>query len=374
MTFGRTDTSTLGRWWWTVDRITLAALLLLIGIGMLLTMAASPAVAERIGVDSYHFVRRQFIFLPPAIAIMIGVSLLSPRHIRRLATLGMLGALISLFAVLFLGAEVKGATRWLSLGGLTLQPSEFAKPAFAVVAAWMFSAARLEPGFPGRAIASGLYAITALLLLAEPDVGQTLIISAVWAVEFFLAGLPVIFVAGIMILGVVGGVGAYAIFPHVQARVARFLDPQGGDAYQVNTALNAFHHGGIFGTGPGEGHVKLVLPDAHTDFIMAVAAEEFGVLLCLGVVALFALIVVRGMTRLMNEENLFVVLAGSGLLVQFGLQSLINLATTLRLMPAKGMTLPFISYGGSSMLALALGMGMMLSLTRKRYGTEELDA
>lgn len=374
MTFGRTDTSTLGRWWWTVDRITLAALLLLIGIGMLLTMAASPAVAERIGVDSYHFVRRQFIFLPPAIAIMIGVSLLSPRHIRRLATIGMLGALLSLFAVLFLGAEVKGATRWLSLAGLTLQPSEFAKPAFAVVAAWMFSAARLEPGFPGRAIASGLYAITAILLLAEPDVGQTLIISAVWAVEFFLAGLPVIFVAGIMILGVVGGVGAYAIFPHVQARVARFLDPQGGDAYQVNTALNAFHHGGIFGTGPGEGHVKLVLPDAHTDFIMAVAAEEFGVLLCLGVVALFALIVVRGMTRLMNEENLFVVLAGSGLLVQFGLQSLINLATTLRLMPAKGMTLPFISYGGSSMLALALGMGMMLSLTRKRYGTEELDA
>ena len=374
MTFGRTDTSTLGRWWWTVDRISLAALLLLVGIGMLLTMAASPAVAERIGADSYHFIRRQFIFLPPAMALMIGVSLLSPRHIRRLATLGMFGSLIALLAVLFLGAEVKGATRWLSLGGLTIQPSEFVKPAFAVVAAWMFSSARLEPGFPGRAIASGLYALTALLLLAEPDVGQTLIVSAVWAVEFFLAGLPIVFVAGIMILGVLGGVGAYAIFPHVQARVARFLDPQGGDAYQVSTALNAFHHGGIFGIGPGEGHVKLVLPDAHTDFIMAVAAEEFGVLLCLGVVALFALIVVRGMSRLMSEDNLFVVLAGSGLLVQFGLQSLINLATTLRLMPAKGMTLPFISYGGSSMLALALGMGMMLSLTRKRYGTEGLES
>ena len=374
MTFGRTDTSTLGRWWWTVDRISLAALLLLVGIGMLLTMAASPAVAERIGADSYHFIRRQFIFLPPAMALMIGVSLLSPRHIRRLATLGMFGSLIALLAVLFLGAEVKGATRWLSLGGLTIQPSEFVKPAFAVVAAWMFSSARLEPGFPGRAIASGLYALTALLLLAEPDVGQTVIVSAVWAVEFFLAGLPIVFVAGIMILGVLGGVGAYAIFPHVQARVARFLDPQGGDAYQVSTALNAFHHGGIFGIGPGEGHVKLVLPDAHTDFIMAVAAEEFGVLLCLGVVALFALIVVRGMSRLMSEDNLFVVLAGSGLLVQFGLQSLINLATTLRLMPAKGMTLPFISYGGSSMLALALGMGMMLSLTRKRYGTEGLES
>ena len=374
MNFGRTDTSILGRWWWTVDRLSLAALMLLVGIGMLLTMAASPAVAERIGVDSFHFVRRQFIFLAPAVALMIGVSLLSPRHIRRLAIFGMAAALISLVAVLFLGAEVKGATRWLSLGGLTVQPSEFAKPAFAVVAAWMFSSARLEPGFPGRAIASGLYAVTALLLLAEPDVGQTLIISAIWAVEFFIAGLPIIFVAGIMIFGVVGGVGAYAIFPHVQARVARFLDPQGGDAFQVSTALNAFHHGGIFGTGPGEGHVKLILPDAHTDFIMAVAAEEFGVLLCLAIVALFALIVIRGMARLMSEENLFVVLAGTGLLVQFGLQSLINMATTLRLMPAKGMTLPFISYGGSSMLALALGMGMLLSLTRKRYGTEELDA
>ena len=374
MNFGRTDTSILGRWWWTVDRITLAALMLLVGIGMLLTMAASPAVAERIGADSFHFVRRQFVFLAPAVLVMVGVSLLSPRQIRRLAIVGMGCALITLFAVLFLGAEVKGATRWLSLGGLTLQPSEFAKPSFAVVAAWMFSSARLEPGFPGRAIASGLYAVTAILLLAEPDVGQTLIVSAVWAVEFFLAGLPVIFVAGIMIMGVVGGVGAYTFFPHVQARVARFLDPQGGDAYQVSTALNAFHHGGIFGVGPGEGHVKLILPDAHTDFIMAVAAEEFGVLLCLVVVALFALIVVRGMSRLMSEDNLFVVLAGAGLLTQFGLQSLINLATTLRLMPAKGMTLPFISYGGSSMLALALGMGMMLSLTRKRYGTEELDA
>jgi cell division protein FtsW len=373
MTFSRTDTSTLGRWWWTVDRITLAALLFLVGIGMLLTMTASPAVAERIGADSYHFVRRQIVFLPPAVALMIGVSLLSPRNIRRLASLGMIGALLALTAVLF-AAEVKGASRWLSLGGLTLQPSEFAKPAFAVVAAWMFSSARLEPGFPGRAIATGLYILISLLLLAEPDVGQTLIISAIWGVEFFLVGLPMILVAGIVMLGAVGGVGAYAFFPHVQARVSRFLDPQSGDAYQVNTALNAFHHGGIFGTGPGEGHVKLVLPDAHTDFIMAVAAEEFGVLLCLAILALFALIVVRGMARLMTEENLFVVLAGSGLLVQFGLQSIVNMATTLRMMPAKGMTLPFISYGGSSMLALALGMGMMLALTRKRYGTEELES
>jgi cell division protein FtsW len=180
MSFGRTDTSVLGRWWWTVDRITLAALMLLIIIGMLLTMTASPAVAERIGADSYHFVRRQFIFLGPAVVLMIGVSLLSPRQIRRLAVFGMLGSLAMLLAVLFLGAEVKGATRWLTLGGLTIQPSEFAKPAFAVVAAWMFSAARLDPGFPGRIIATALYVVTIGLLLAEPDVGQSLVISAIW--------------------------------------------------------------------------------------------------------------------------------------------------------------------------------------------------
>ena len=202
--------------------------------------------------------------------------------------------------------------------------------------------------------------------------GQTIIVSAIWAVQFFLAGLPLILVGMLAVFGVVGGVGAYLIFPHVHSRVSRFLDPQSGDAYQVSTALNAFRHGGIFGTGPGEGRVKLVLPDAHTDFIMAVAGEEFGVLLCVAIVGLFAFVVLRGFSRLVRDDNLFVVLAASGLFVQFGLQALINMASTLRLMPAKGMTLPFISYGGSSMLALALGMGMALALTRKRYGNGEM--
>ena len=373
MSFGRTDTSTVGRWWWTVDRWSIAALFGLIGIGILLTLAASPAVAERIGADSFHFVRRQFAFLVPALVVMLSVSLLTPRQVRRLAVLGLLCALAMMAAVLFLGAEVKGATRWLNIAGLSIQPSEFVKPTFAVVAAWMFAEARLSPGFPGKAIATGLYAVTAFLLLAEPDVGQTLIISSIWGAEFFLAGLPMLLVGGLGVLGVCGGVGAYLIFPHVQSRVARFVDPQSGDAYQVSTALSAFRHGGIFGTGPGEGHLKLVLPDAHTDFILAVAGEEFGILLCLAVVALFAFIVLRGFSRLMREDNLFVVLAASGLLVQFGLQAMINMASTLRLMPTKGMTLPFISYGGSSMLALALGMGMALALTRKRYGTEGVE-
>jgi cell division protein FtsW len=373
LSFGRTDTSVLGRWWWTVDRWTIAALFILVGVGLMLTMAASPAVAERIGADSFHFVRRQFVFLAPALAVMLGVSLCTPKQIRRLAVVGLLGAVIMLVAVLVLGAEVKGARRWLSLAGMSIQPSEFVKPMFAVVAAWMFAEARLNPGFPGKTIATALYGIVALLLLLQPDVGQTLIVSAIWGAQFFLAGLPMALVVGLLVLGLFGGIGAYFTFHHVQSRIDRFIDPSGGDAFQVTTALNAFRNGGLFGRGPGEGRVKLVLPDAHTDFILAVGGEEFGVGLCLVVVALFAFVVLRGFSRILKEDNLFVVLATAGLLVQFGLQAIINMASTLRLMPTKGMTLPFISYGGSSMLALALGMGMVLALTRTRYGTEGLN-
>lgn len=374
MTFGRTDTSVIGRWWWTVDRWTVAALFLLIGIGILLTMAASPAVADRIGADSFHFIRRQFIFLAPALVVMVGMSLLSPRQVRRAGVIGFGISILLLIAVLFIGPEVKGSTRWITLAGISIQPSEFTKPTFAVVAAWMFAESRLNPGFPGKAIATAIYLLTALLLLRQPDVGQTMIISAIWGAQFFVAGLPMILVLGLVMLSGCGAVGAYFAFSHVQTRVDRFLDPSGGDAYQVMTALNAFKNGGIFGRGPGEGRVKLVLPDAHTDFILAVAGEEFGIALCLVVVALFAFIVLRGLARLMKEENMFVVLATTGLLVQFGLQAIINMASTLRLMPTKGMTLPFISYGGSSMLALALGMGMVLALTRTRYGREGLES
>jgi len=373
ITFGRTDTSVLGRWWWTVDRWTIAALLLLIAVGALLTMAASPAVAERIGAESFHFVRRQFIFLAPAVGVMLGVSLLTPRQVRRMAVIGLLVSVLMLMLVPLIGPEVKGARRWLNLVGISIQPSEFVKPCFAVVVAWMFANARLDPGFPGRIIASGVLGLVAGLLLLQPDVGQTAILCMIWAVEFFLAGMPLILVVAIGLATPVLAVAAYQIFPHVQSRVDRFLDPSGGDGYQVATALHAFRNGGLFGCGPGEGKVKLVLPDAHTDFILAVGGEEFGLLLCLLVVALFAFIVLRGLARLIKEDSLFVVLATAGLLVQFGFQATVNMASTLRLMPAKGMTLPFISYGGSSMLALALAMGMVLALTRTRYGQEGLD-
>ena len=370
LTFARTDNSVIGRWWWTVDRWTIVALAILIAIGTLLIMAASPAVAERIGADRFHFVRRQVIFLPPAVAVMFAVSLLTPRGVRRLASLGLFVGVTMMAATLVTGSEIKGATRWLSLGGLSIQPSEFVKPCFAVVAAWMFSEQRLQANFPGNAISLGLFVLVATLLLLQPDVGMTIVVSAIWVSEFFLAGLPVFWVLLSLVLGLSGLVGAYFAFGHVAARVDRFLDPSAGEGYQVATALAAFRSGGFFGRGPGEGHVKEVLPDAHTDFIMAVAGEEFGLLLCLAIVGLFAFIVLRGFSRMMKEDNLFVLLATSGLLVQFGLQAAINMASTLHLMPTKGMTLPFISYGGSSMLALALGMGMVLALTRKRYGRE----
>jgi len=370
ISLGRTDTSVIGRWWWTVDRWTMAAVALIIAVGAMLIMAASPSVAERIGADHFHFIRRQFIFLPPACLVMFAVSLLSPKNVRRLACLGFLCAVVLMALVLVSGQEIKGASRWISFAGLTIQPSEFAKPTFAVVAAWMFSEQRLQENFPGNLISLGLYFLVAALLLLQPDVGMTMVISSVWFVEFFLAGLPILWVMAFALVGLGGLVGAYFTFAHVQSRVDRFLDPSAGDSYQVTTALHAFHNGGWFGRGPGEGRVKEVLPDAHTDFIMAVAGEEFGLILCLLVVGLFAFVMLRGFARMLSEENLFVLLATSGLLVQFGLQAIINMASTLHLMPTKGMTLPFISYGGSSMLALALGMGMILALTRKRYGKE----
>ncbi len=369
--FARTDTSTLGRWWWTVDRWTLLALGLLIAFGLILTMAASPAAGGRIGLEGFHLAKRQLVLIPLAGVILFGVSLLSVRQVRRLAVIGFLGSIVLLIATLIFGTEIKGAVRWLSLGGFSLQASEFVKPTFAVAAAWMFAAGKEEEGFPGIWISIGLYLVVAALLISQPDLGQTVVVTAVWAGQFFLAGLPLLLVVGLAVFGIAGLIGAYFTLPHVTARIDGFLDPQAGDRYQVNRSLEAFSNGGLFGTGPGEGSVKNLLPDSHSDFIFAVAGEEFGALVCLFIVMLFAAVVLRGMLRLWGETSLFVLLAASGLLFQFGLQALINMASTLHLMPTKGMTLPFISYGGSSLLALALGMGMVLALTRKRGALEE---
>ncbi len=372
MTFDRTDQSVFGRWWWTVDRWQLLALAVLMAVGTVLITAASPPVAERIGIqDTFYFVERHLMMLVPSIALMCAVSLLSPRGIRRTALVVFLIAVALVYATLVVGVEIKGARRWIHIPGLSIQPSEFVKPAFAVVGAWLFSLSRTNPGFPGALLSIVLYVFTVAGLLMQPDLGMTVVVSAVWFSQFFLAGLNVFLVAILGALGGVGLVAAYFTLPHVHSRINRFLDPAAGDNYQVSRSLEAFANGGLLGTGPGQGTVKFSLPDSHADFIFAVAGEEMGLIFCLLIIILFAFIVLRGFARVFNDSNYFVLLAASGLLIQFGLQAAINMGSALHLMPTKGMTLPFISYGGSSLIALGFGMGMVLALTRKRFGPTE---
>lgn len=366
--FARTDNSLLARWWWTVDRWTLGAVVILLALGAVLTMAASPAVAERLGLDPFYFVRRQFLFLALGFALMLAVSFLSPQGVKRLGAVLLAASVVMLVVVLFKGVEIKGAVRWIQIAGVSLQPAEFVKPAFAVVAAGLFARRRLDERFPGFALAGVLFAMIAALLLLQPDVGQTLLIAAVWGVQFFLAGLPLVLVAAIGLAFIGASVGAYFAFAHVQARVDRFLDPSGSEGFQVSRALDALRNGGLFGRGPGEGQVKRVLPDAHADFIFAVVGEEFGAIFGLVLISLFLFLVLRGFARTLRDWDLFVVIAVAGLLVQFGLQAIINMASAINLMPPKGMTLPFVSYGGSSTLGIALGVGMVLALTRERPG------
>jgi len=372
MRFARIDQSQVARWWWTVDRWSLAALGMLIGFGVVMSLAASPPVAERIGYDGLHFVRRHLAMLPLALGLMFAVSLQPPRTIRRIAVIGFAISLVLLALTFVIGAEIKGARRWINFPGLSLQPSEFVKPTFAVVAAWLFSEQKLRPRFPGNLICFALFLLVVAILIKQPDIGMAAVVAAVWFAQFFMAGMRLYWVAAGALAGLSGVVGAYMYLPHVRVRVDHFLDPSTGDSYQVNRSIEAFANGGLWGRGPGEGTVKDVLPDAHADFVFAVAGEEFGVVVCLAIVALFAFIVLRGFSRMSQEGSLFVLLAATGLLVQFGLQAAINMASSLHLIPTKGMTLPFLSYGGSSMLALGLGMGMMLALTRRRLGGGEL--
>lgn len=365
----RTDTSLLGRWWWTVDRWSLGALGLLLAVGVILVVAAAPAAGERIGLEGFYLAQRQLMFLPLAIATIVIVSLLSPRWVRRLGVVGFVTGVSLLVLTLIIGTEIKGATRWITFAGVSLQPSEFVKPCLAIATAWMFASQQRGHPVPGNLIATGMLVVTLTLLLLQPDVGQSAIVMAIWGVQMFVAGMPVAWLLALGATGAGGLIVAYFALPHVRDRIDTFLDPSTGGSYQVNQSLEAFQNGGLLGAGPGDGTVKATLPDAHADFIFAVAGEEFGALACLLIIGLFAFIVLRGFTHLLSESNPFILLAATGLLAQFGLQACINMASTLNLMPTKGMTLPFISYGGSSLLALALGMGMLLALTRRRMAT-----
>jgi cell division protein FtsW len=362
----RADRSRFAEWWWTVDRVLLGALGVVIVAGIVLSLAASPAVAERLGHDSFYFVRRHLAFLVPALAVMIATSFLSPRQARRTALIVLISSIVLMLAALFVGTEVKGARRWIDVAGFSLQPSEFMKPAFVVIAAWLFAENARRTDIPGNAFALILLAMVVGLLVAEPDVGQTMLVVIAWGALFFMAGLSWPWIVMLSALAVGGIVAAYAALPHVATRIDRFLEPASGDTFQIDKALASITRGGWFGQGPGEGIIKRVIPDAHTDFIFAVAAEEFGILACIALVAVIALVVFRGLSRSLRADDAFVRLAAAGLVVLFGVQAAIHMSVNLNLMPAKGMTLPFVSYGGSSMIAVAFGMGLLLAFTRRR--------
>lgn len=369
----RVERSLFAEWWWTVDRWLLAAVGTLMLFGIVLVMAGSPPVAERLGLSTFHFVNRQVIFLVPAAMLLVATSFLSPRQVRRAALAVFIVGMILVVAALLFGSDVKGARRWI----FGIEPSEFVKPAFVVLTAWAFSEGVRRRDMPATLLALILLPMTIVPLILQPDFGQTMLISLVWAALFFMAGLHWFWVAGLGGVGLSGAFLAYQLVPHVRVRVENFFHVAGGmtaaDSFQVNVALRSFVSGGWFGKGPGEGTLKRILPDSHTDFIFAVTGEEFGVVTCIVIVALFAFVVVRGLIAAARNEDPFCRFAAAGLVMLFGIQSAINMAVNLHMMPAKGMTLPFISYGGSSLISLALAMGFLAAVTRKRPQAEIVE-
>lgn len=369
---GRTDRHFLANWWWTIDRWLLLGILSLMLIGFVMTFAASPVIAQRLEIDTYYFAYRQIVFLAAALVLMVLVSLLNPVQIRRLA-LGLgVAALGGVLLTLTMGAEINGSTRWLRVMGFSLQPSEFLKPCFVVTVAWCFAMQNTRLDVSGRLIGLVLLVLVCALLSWQPDIGQMILLTVVWTAMFFIAGGSYLFLSAMTVAGLCLTVFLYQSFAHFRFRVDRFLDPSLGGTYQTDKALEAFRNGGLFGTGPGDGKIKHVLPDGHTDYVFAVAAEEFGLVVGLIIIFIFAAIVFRSLLSLRDSREHWIQLSGMGLIILFGLQTIINMAVNLNLMPPKGMTLPFISYGGSSLLSLALTMGMMLSLTRHSSGNKRI--
>ncbi len=371
--FSRNSHSILSNWWWTVDKPMLGMVSGLMILGIFLTFSASPSVAQRVGQSSYHYIYRQCIFVPLAFLLMIFLSMQNLKFIRRFASIGYILAILLTVMTLFWGQEIKGAHRWIRILGFSLQPSEFIKPTFAIVAAWLFDAQRQYSEVPGTILSTGLFIFTAGLLLSQPDIGMTFVVSAIWLFQLFLNGLPMLWIFGFGALGICGFFVLYFTFPHFHTRIQQFITSEHELSYQVQKAMDAFQSGHYLGRGPGEGVAKLSIPDAHTDFIFAVAAEEFGFILCALLIGVYAAIVIRAMMISLKDKNYFIILSSAGLAASFGLQGIINMASSLHLMPTKGMTLPFISYGGSSVLASAIGIGMLLAITRKNAHSEDKD-
>lgn len=373
VSFSRQSRNSLAKWLWTVDKITLFVSLALLIIGLILDITASPAVARRINFDDYWFVRKHVVYVLASVVTIFALSMLKVKTIRRLSILGFVVILGLLILTLFFGIENKGARRWLSILGFSFQASEFMKPIFIVVTAWLLDCGKKYDYFQGMWISIALYMMVAGLLLLQPDIGMTLLYTAVFGLQLFLAGLPMFLVGILAVGGVAAMVVFYFVFPHFHARVDQFLYGSSETSYQINKAMEAFQNGNLVGKGPGEGTVKLQIPDAHTDFIFAVAGEEYGVWLCVIIILLFALIVVRTLKTSVKESNLFVMYAEVGLAASIGVQAFVNMGSSLHLIPTKGMTLPFISYGGSSLLGSAIEIGMLLALTRQNVASEDKD-
>ena len=364
----------LPRWWRTIDKLSVSAILLLFGIGLLLGLAASPPLAERNGLEPFHYVQRQIIFGGLALTVMFFTTMMRPNLVRRLAVVGFFFAFAALILLPAFGTDFgKGAVRWYSLGIAALQPSEFLKPVYVITVAWLMAASFEIGGPPGRAMSLLLTIVIVGFLAMQPDFGQAALVLFGWGVMYFVAGAPYILIVAAATAVVLGGVVAYQNSEHFARRIDGFLSPEVDPRTQLGYAIDAIREGGFFGVGVGEGVVKWSLPDAHTDFIIAVAAEEYGLLLVLVIIGLYALVVVRSFFRLIRERDPFIRLAGTGLAAMFGVQALINLGVAVRLLPAKGMTLPFVSYGGSSVIASGIAVGMLLAFTRSRPQGEISD-
>lgn len=366
MLITRSDRGLLASWWFTVDRGLLTAVFLLMSLGLLASMAASPPVAERLRLDSFHFIQNQLLYMLLSAAMFWGLSFISTAGVRRLALFQFIIGIALMVAAINFGSEVKGANRWIDVGPVNVQPSEFVKPAFTVLAAWLLAERVKRPDMPGHIFAWGLYFLFVILLMMEPDFGQTMLMTFVFGTMLLVSGISwsiVLALAGVLGVAVFA---AYETLPHVASRIDRFISPDKGDTFQVDTALQAFHNGGIFGTGPGGGLAKQILPDAHTDFIFAVVGEEFGLFACMLLLTIFGFIVLRVLMRAIREQDPFTALALTGLVSIFGYQAIINMMVNVSLLPAKGMTLPFISYGGSSLVSMGITMGLVLALARKR--------
>ncbi len=370
MLISRSNSGVFARWWFTVDRGVLSATLLLMAAGILISMAASPPVATRIGLEPFHFIKSQLFYLVISVLVLLIVSFLDRPWIRRMSLLTFAGSLALMLAALKFGPEIKGAHRWIDLGPFSLQPSELAKPAFVVTASWFLAEKLRQPDMPGQLIAYGSAGVFIALLVAQPDFGQTALVIMTFGAILLVYGMPWRIIFGLAGVTASLSVVAYALVPHVASRVERFLNPETGDTFQVDTALEAFRNGGLLGAGPGGGTAKLVLPDVHSDFAFAVVGEEFGALACLVIMALFFFLVVRVLKRAKMEADPFAALSLAGLITMFGLQAAINMGVNVALLPAKGMTLPFISYGGSSLLGTALAIGIILALCRKPRSSE----